>query len=295
MLRAPSTKDEYRRQELAGLLRTRRARISPAEVGLNVAPGSRRRTPGLRREDVAQLAGISSSLYTWLEQGRDIKTSRRVVDSISRVLKFDPTERRLFNELALHGGSEEAESFVHSGREPWMEQLLDSLVEVPAFIMDSRWDILHWNVAACAVVTDFSALSEKECNALWLMFMGPQFRRDLVDWETSAKAALARFRIDYGMHAGQKRFVELVDELLEASPEFRTWWSLHDLDAPIVRQTRRFNPEFGELVLDHVYLQFRHARDLTLTMFHADEENRARIRAAIRSYRERSQATPRHA
>jgi transcriptional regulator with XRE-family HTH domain len=284
MIRQPITKDDYRRQELAGLLRTRRARISPAEVGLPVMAASRRRTPGLRREDVAHLAGISASLYTWLEQSRDIKTSRRVVDSIARVLKLDATERRLLYELALRG-VEYTEAQVRTKIESWMQQFLDSLVEVPAFITDACWDIVAWNIAARAIVTDFEALPPEERNALWLMFMSPHFREDLQDaWEVLAQAVLARFRIDYSLHAGDARFVQLVEKLTASSAEFRAWWPRHDLQAPVTRQTRRVHPHFGEMLLDHAYLQFRHARDLSVTAYHSGEETRQRIRVAVEKF-----------
>lgn len=279
MVKNPSTRDEYRRQELAGLLRTRRARISLDDTGLPVVAGSRRRTPGLRREEVAQLAGISASLYTWLEQGRILKTSRRVVDGIARVLKLDKTERSLLVELAM-GGAGEAES--HAGAiDSWMYVLLESMDDVPAYITNSRWDIVAWNAAARAIIIDFEALPPEERNALWLMLTSKRFRTDLGEnWERMAQAVTARFRLDYARHASAPRFVELVQKLTERSAEFAQWWTRHDLQQPTVRETHRIHPQLGELVLGHVYLEFRHEPEFTLTVFPSDAATRSRIRKA---------------
>ena len=288
MAKSPSTRDEYRRQEMAALLRTRRARVSPVEAGVLLVPGSRRRTPGLRREEVAQLAGISVSLYTWLEQGRILKTSRRVLDGIARVLKLDDTERALLLELVL-GSGDETGARDRAEIDLWMRVLLDSLDDVPAYITDSRWDIVAWNTAARAVIIDFESLRPEDRNALWLMFASERFRRDLGEgWESAARAVTARFRLDYARHASASRFVELVERLTEKSPEFARWWNRHDLQPPTLRQSRRNHPEIGELVLGHVYLEFRHDPELTLTTFPSDEATRARIRRAASSLKARS-------
>lgn len=288
MVKSPSTRDEYRRLELAALLRNRRARVSPEQAGVVLVPGSRRRTPGLRREEVAQLAGISISLYTWLEQGRILKTSQRVLDGIARVLRLNGTERKLLLELAL-GNQGETGSRGKAEVDPWLRILLDSLDDVPAYITDSCWDILAWNSAARAVIVDFETLPPDERNALWLMFTSERFRNDLGEvWESAARAVTARFRFDYARHASASRFVELVERLTARSPEFAKWWSRHDLQQPQLRQTRRTHPELGEFVLGHVYLEFRHDPELTLTTFPSDEATRARIREAVRALNKRN-------
>ena len=211
------TKDEIRRQELSDFLRNRRGRIAPADVGLPAT--NRRRTPGLRREEVAQLAGVSATWYTWLEQKRPIGVSSGVLDSLARVLRLDPAERMQLFQLALRQPVLESLS-KRETVSPLIRRLLDQTDPIPAFVLGRRWDVLAWNRAALAFFFDFEQVPANERNTLWLIFTNSTLRSLLVDWRSRAQDTLARFRADYGRHAGDAHFVQLVERLKSVSPEF---------------------------------------------------------------------------
>jgi transcriptional regulator with XRE-family HTH domain len=243
------THDEIRRQELSDFLRTRRARISPNDIGVPVAP--RRRTPGLRREEVAQLAGMSATWYTWLEQKRPISVSRGVLDNLARVLQLNPVERIQLFRLARR------EPVIDSvpQREtvsPRLQRILDQTDTMPAFVMGRRWDILGWNRAARALLLDFEQVPPDERNLVWLIFTHPVLRSLFVEWSTRAQDALARFRADYGRYAGDSHFVQLVNRLNAVSPEFAQWWSRHDV-LPLTEGCLQYNhPLVGRMIVDQV-------------------------------------------
>jgi len=243
------TRDEIRRQELSDFLRTRRARISPADIGVPVAP--RRRTPGLRREEVAQLAGMSATWYTWLEQKRPISVSRGILDNLARVLQLNPVERIQLFRLACR------EPIIDSmpQREavsPRLQRILDQTDTMPAFVMGRRWDVLGWNRAARALLLDFEQVPPDERNLVWLIFTHPALRSLFVEWSTRAQDALARFRADYGRYAGDSQFVQLVDRLNAVSPEFAQWWSRHDV-LPLTEGCLQYNhPLVGRMIVDHI-------------------------------------------
>jgi len=243
------TRDEIRRQELSDFLRTRRARISPTDIGVPAAP--RRRTPGLRREEVAQLAGMSATWYTWLEQKRPISVSRGILDNLARVLQLNPVERVQLFRLARR------EPIVDSmpQREtvsPRLQRILDQTDTMPAFVMGRRWDVLGWNRAARALLLDFEQIPPDERNLVWLIFTHPALRSLFVEWSTRAQDALARFRADYGRYAGDSHFVQLVNRLNAVSPEFAQWWSRHDV-LPLTEGCLQYNhPLVGRMVVDHI-------------------------------------------
>jgi transcriptional regulator with XRE-family HTH domain len=190
--------DEIRRQELSDFLRSRRARVSPADVGLSAS--SRRRTAGLRREEVAQLAGISVTWYTWLEQKRPIKVSSGTLDNLARVLRLDSVERIQLFQLALRQPVVD----IACQREtvsPLLQRMLDQTA-MPAFVLGRRWDVLAWNLSARAFLLDFLRVSADERNLVWLYFTDRALRSLMVDWPTRAQAVIALFRCDYGRHAG---------------------------------------------------------------------------------------------
>src|SRR3954453_1641081 len=153
--------DEIRRQELSNFLRTRRARISPTVAGLTAV--SRRRTPGLRREEVAHLAGISVTWYTWLEQKRPISVSRGTLDNLARVLQLDPIERTQLFQLALRQPVVDSAS-QHATVSPRFQRMLDHNASMPSFVIGRRWDVLAWNQAAQAFFFDFEQVPAEERN-----------------------------------------------------------------------------------------------------------------------------------
>jgi transcriptional regulator with XRE-family HTH domain len=256
------TPDEIRRQELSNFLRTRRARLAPAELGLPAA--SRRRTPGLRREEVAQSAGMSVTWYTWLEQARPISISAEMLDNIARVLRLDGIERIQLFQLALRDPALDSKP-KRQRISPLLKQMLDQIEHLPAFILGARWDVLEWNLAAGAFF-GFSHIPAADRNFVWLFFTHSTLRSLIVDWPTRARDVLARFRVRYGRHAGDKSFVQLVERLKSISAEFAQWWPRHDV-LPLSEGLARYNhPLVGRLQLQHVSFSVMDDPELTLTI-----------------------------
>jgi len=242
---------DERRQQLAEFLRIRRARLSPVEVG--IPAGGRRRAPGLRREEVAQIAGVSTDWYTWLEQGRPINVSEQVLESLARALRLNPAE---VDYLFLLADTHSRTPFVEQIT-PTLRTLLDLQGPVPAYIMGYRWDILAWNSATTVLYGDFGAVPPETRNGLWFIFAEPQLRATLVNWEVHAQRSLAQFRVNYGAYSGDPRFRELVSQLSERSAEFREWWPRHDVHdrTPVQKEYR--HPVLGSLHFEqttlHIY------------------------------------------
>src|SRR3954454_2249881 len=184
---------DRRRDELADFLRNRRASLTPDDVGL--PNGGRRRTPGLRREEVAQLAGVGATWYTWLEQGRDVRASLEVLEAISSALRLTRAERA---HLILLGRGEEAppcKSPVERASAS-LRRLIANLGTNPAYIIGRRWDYLAWNDAATALLGDFGALPRSARNHVWQTFMAPRRRALFTDWELTYPLLVAKFRAD---------------------------------------------------------------------------------------------------
>jgi transcriptional regulator with XRE-family HTH domain len=273
------TRNEIRRQELANFLRTRRARISAIDAGLPGAP--RRRTPGLRREEVAQLAGMSVTWYTWLEQARAISVSAEMLDNLARVLRLDGIERVQLFQLASREPVLDTKPKAQR-ISPLLKQLLDQMEELPAFILGPRWDVLRWNLAAGAFF-GFPEITAEERNLVWLVFTNPGFHSLIVDWPARARDVLARFRVSYGRHAGDKHFVQLVDRLRVASAEFGEWWPRHDV-LPQSEGLKRYNHRLvGRLQLQHISFAVMDDPELLLTIMAPapTADSRAKLRQLI--------------
>lgn len=275
--------EHNRAKQLGQFLQTRRARLTPEQAGLE--PGGRRRTPGLRRSEVAYLAGVSVDWYTWLEQGREINVSAQVLESVSRALRLDDNERRHLYILAT--GYEPT-----AGREPQREvspllqSLLDRQGECPAFVSNSRWDIVGWNRAACAVLGDYGLMSDRERNSLWRLFTSDDTRAMFRDgWEKSARRRLAQFRANYGRFVGDPWWSGMIEELKAASPEFREWWPQHEvLDAPEGYKTI-YHPEVGALNFDHLSFSVIDSTDLQLTVnLPLDQATADKLKKLLKSY-----------
>ena len=208
---------ERRRAELADFLRRRRESIKPEDVGLR--GGGRRRTPGLRREEVAQLAGVGATWFTWLEQGRDVRASLEVLEALAGALRLTPAER---THLILLGRGEEAPVCKPPAERasPSIRRLVQSLGPNPAYVIGRRWDYLAWNEAACALFGEFAAIPKPARNHLWQIFMDRSRRETLVDWEPSARLAVAKFRADTARHLGDSSFEELINALRQSSLDF---------------------------------------------------------------------------
>jgi transcriptional regulator with XRE-family HTH domain len=244
---------EERRQEIANFLRSRRARLQPEQVGL--PRGSRRRTPGLRREEVAALAGVSTEWYTWLEQARDVRPSEAVLQRIAAALRLEPGEAHHLLTLAgydrndlRNGGSPP------TTLSPPVQRLLDQLEPCPAWVFGERWDILGWNRAATVIWGDLGALQGIERNAMYQSFMSPRLRRMLVDWEAHARSMVAKLRLAHARHVDDAWFNELIQVLRENSAEFAAFWGAHDVQLPRTGVKVYEHPEAGRLAFDYLHL-----------------------------------------
>ena len=238
--------EQERRTQLADFLQTRRARLEPAQVGL--PKGSRRRVPGLRREEVAELADIGVTWYTWLEQARPVNVSPQTLEQLAQALHLDPQEREHLFLLAGQSPplpSPSGELITASQR-----QVLDSLEPNPAYITSLRWDVLAWNRTASLVFGDFELKSLPERNLMWLTFTEQAMRQLFMNWTGFARCLLLHFRADYGRSTGDPRWAELVAALQRVSPEFREWWSCHDVARPLDWQKELDHPVLGKLLLD---------------------------------------------
>ncbi|KRR16235.1 hypothetical protein CQ14_27650 [Bradyrhizobium lablabi] len=266
------------RQELADFLKSRRARLIPADVDLPVT--KRRRTPGLRREEVAHLAGVGLTWYTWLEQGRAIEVSSYFLEQIARALRLDREERaHLFvlanNRAALAGN---AGSFAVA---PAHQRML-ACFEGPAYIATANLDVLAWNETLNAVFGDLSLVPAENRNMLWLMFADPAQRASIPNWAEAARAMLARFRIEYGRHQGDERFNQLIQRLCAVSSEFLAWWPQHDVTIKPEGPKRFSSPLVGEMELEQTTLLLEGAVGTRLVVYApANSESAARI-AALR-------------
>jgi transcriptional regulator with XRE-family HTH domain len=265
-----------RSQEVASLLRSRRERLHPSDVGLPA--GERRRARGLRREEVAQLASVSVTYYTFLEQGRDIRPSRPVLDALADALRMTPAERDLLHDL-VHGEPPAAD-----GPEKLpaaVADLVDRLDPHPAYVKGRRWDILAANRAARVLWTDWPARPTAERNMVWWTFLDPAARSVFVEWEAEASEMLGRFRAAAARHAGDPAFAELTERLLDGSPEARAWWPRHDV-APIGSGIKRLrHPALGELTLEHVVLQLADDPEQKLVSYSASPDDEPRIAALL--------------
>lgn len=265
--------------ELGDLLRSRRERLQPADVGL--PPGARRRTRGLRREEVAALAAISPTYYTFLEQGRELTPSRQVLDALAAALLMDATERAHLHQL-VHGTA--------PAPAPTAETLADGVTDLverqdpyPTYVSGRYWDVLAANRAACALWTDWPALPDSCRNMLWWTFTDPAARTVLVEWEQEAAALLGRLRTAAARNPDDPGFAALVERLHTASPEVRAWWPRHDV-SPIGSGTKLLrHPVLGELTLRHVVLTVADDPEQKFVTFSAGDDELARIHQLIRS------------
>lgn len=239
-----------RLDELAQFLRTRRARISPEQVGLpNVG---RRRTPGLRRGEVAQLSGVSVDWYTWLEQARNIQVSAQVLENIARALQLDSNERNHLFLLALQQLPADLTP-VENTISLTLQNFLDLQGTSPAYVTDQRLNIVAWNKVASLIYGDYGAMSTRERNTVWRTFTSRYVRELLQEnWETHARHRLARFRANYGKFVGDPWWMELIGDLNQVSAEFKAWWPQHNvLNGPEGKKINR-HPTAGLLVFEQI-------------------------------------------
>src|SRR3954451_14030681 len=229
------TYSKARRDELASFLRTRRERVTPAEVGL--APGMRRRTPGLRREEVAQLAGVGVTWYTWLEQGRPINASVQVLDAIALVLKLGPSERWHLYRLAEVPGVPTPRSTETVPSE--VVAVLDAIDPSPAGVYNGKYDLLACNESYAALFPGLVDATGMERNALWQIYGFPGRIAPVTDTEVCA-GMVATLRANYANHLGEPDWVELIDALCAVNPDFAHLWAEHPIRDPGPPVTKAF-------------------------------------------------------
>jgi transcriptional regulator with XRE-family HTH domain len=238
--------DEIRRNELAAFLRNRRERIAPEQVG--VVPIGRRRTPGLRREEVAQLAGVGVTWYTWLEQGRDIKVSDQVLEAIARTLMLDRDEHaHLFN---LAGSVDQQVISGCAAVSRSLRAMITQLEPYPASVVNAKYDLIAYNRTYGRLIDDLDALPQQDRTCMWLCFTDPAWRKALLDWEDGAARMVANMRWLMADHVAEPSWKSLVKRLRAASPEFAELWERHEV-ASIENKTKRvLNPLVGELRME---------------------------------------------
>jgi transcriptional regulator with XRE-family HTH domain len=260
---------ERRRAELADFLRRRRAGITPEEVGL--PGGGRRRTPGLRREEVAQLAGVGATWYTWLEQGRDVRASLDVFEAISRALRLTPAERI---HLILLGRGEEAPPCPGPVERvsPTVKRLIQGLGGTAAYVLGRRWDYLAWNDPAVAVFGDFGKLPREERNHAWQTFTNPDRRELLTDWDKSSRLLVAKFRADSARHLGDPSFEQLIEALRNASSEFCKAWKRHEVARSGEGRKTLMHPDVGKLVFEHAVFHPQDEPEQRLILYSPTDE-----------------------
>jgi transcriptional regulator with XRE-family HTH domain len=262
---------DTRRKELGQFLQALRQRYAPETFGFPA--GSRRRTSGLRREEVAQLAGISPTWYTWIEQGREVNVSADVLDRLAQTLKFSRSERAYLFEMAGRRDPQAAEPDDDAAPAVLIGLLAD--IAVPAYIMGRTWDVLAWNPPAAALFVGWldqapAALAPPP-NLLRFVFLRPETRRFLVDWEIRARRITAEFRADCRSRLEEPIVQRLVDELTQASPEFSSFWKQHDV---LERQggQRAFNhPRRGLITFQQVTLRPVEQEQLKLVLLKPDQ------------------------
>jgi transcriptional regulator with XRE-family HTH domain len=261
-----------RRAELSEFLRSRRARLKPQDVGLPDF-GRHRRVPGLRREELAQLAGVSVAYYTRLEQGNGRNVSVEVLDSIARALRLDDAEQAHLIHLAK--GKQHKKRALGRTQQvrPALTQLLDMMEGVPAYIYGRRSEILAWNRMAAAVFGDWSELPAQDRNWARLVFLRPDYRDLFVDWEQKAIDVVCGLRMDAGCYPDDPRLSALIGELSVKSPDFRRLWARHDVKEKSHGVKRLHHPLVGELSLRYETFTMPVDGDQSMVAYHAEPDS----------------------
>jgi transcriptional regulator with XRE-family HTH domain len=268
------------RRELGVFLRSRRERIQPDEVGF--APGGRRRTPGLRREEVALLAGVGVTWYTWLEQGRDINVSAQVLEAVANTLRLDRQERNhLFTLAGVQLGPVRGECVVMPES---VQKTLDAVSPYPALVLNARYDILAFNEAYCRVVLELREIPVEERNMLWLSFMPHQWRCSFVESESMKLHMVAGFRAAMADHLGEPAWQDLTEQLCAGSELFAELWKRYEVAAPSNRIKVLENATVGVLRIEPVNMWLSQLGQIRATVYTAaDEDTEAKLRVLVPS------------
>jgi len=264
--------------QLGNYLRDRRAKLDPAALGFSTA---RRRTPGLRREEVAQRANVSATWYTWLEQGRGGAPSADVLDRIAHALLMTEVEREHLFLLGL-GRPPGVRYRAVEGVTPRLQRVLDSMEYSPAIVKTPSWDIVAWNRAASAVLTDYGSLPARERNVLRMMFCDPRVRAAQLDWESVARFVVATFRADATRAGATQDIAAFAEELSRLSPEFAAMWRDHDVRAYGEGIKSLRHPVAGLISMEYSVFAVDGRTDLGMVVYNpATPEDAARVRALV--------------
>ncbi|OKI00896.1 transcriptional regulator [Streptomyces sp. CB02923] len=257
------------RTELSEFLRSRRARLRPEDVGL-AHYGGRRRVPGLRREELAQLAGVSVAYYIRLEQGRGRNVSTAVLDSIADVLRLTRAERSHLTHLVRPASPRLRPALWPQRMRPAFQDLIDAMDGVPAYVVGRRLDILGWNRLARALLGDFAAMPPEERNMARQLFLAPATRELYADWEEKAAHIVAHLRRDVGRFPEDPKLCTMIDELSATSADFRRIWAAHDVQDKGFGRKRLSHPLVGPLSLAYETLTLPADPDQQLVTYHAE-------------------------
>ena len=265
---------------LGNYLKDRRARLDPTAFGF---PLKRRRTPGLRREEVAQRANVSATWYTWLEQGRGGAPSADVLDRIARAMMLTDVEREHLFLLGL-GRPPEVRYHAPEGISPRLQRVLDTLEYSPAFIRTATWDVIAWNRAAAAVLTDYSTLPDGQRNVLRMMFRDSRVRAAQPNWQSVARYVVASFRADVARAGAARNVQSLVDELCATSPEFAAMWRDNDVQGHGDGVKVLHHPIAGPLSMEFSAFAVDGRPDLNMVIYNpATPAGADKIRALLKS------------
>jgi transcriptional regulator with XRE-family HTH domain len=265
--RAAST---ARRTELAAFLRSRRERIQPEDVGLPV--GARRRTAGLRREEVAQLAGVGVTWYTWLEQGRQINASVQVLDAIATTLRLDAVERaHLFRLADLPGAATTATDCGDCALPPEVQQILDA-IKYPACVLTERFDAIAWNKVYAGLFPGIAEAGPGERNTLIVNLIGPSCCSPLQDPGAHCLALVGQLRAAYGRHLGDPAWTHFIRRLEAISPLFAEAWASHDVAQPTSHTKRFRHPTVGEITTTSTSFAVTAMPSARLVVYTPDDE-----------------------
>jgi hypothetical protein len=255
--------------EFGEFLKAMRSRLSPEDAGAGPTSGARR-VPGLRREEVARLAGVSTDYYVRLEQGRNIHPSRTVLDAVSRALRLDSSEHAHMVDLLENcAGSAKSTAPAVQGVRPALRQLLDAVGDLPAMVLGRRSDVLAGNRMAFLLFADFPALPAAERNLTRWLILDPAARDLFRDWKTVAAEAAGALRVDVGRHPNDAQANQLVGELAVHSEHFRQWWAGHRVATRSAGSVRLHHPAVGDLELNFENLVLPDDPDQTLRVYSA--------------------------
>jgi transcriptional regulator with XRE-family HTH domain len=267
---ATTTASTARRTELAAFLRARRERISPEDVGL--PPGARRRTAGLRREELAQLAGVGVTWYTWLEQGRPINASVQVLDAIATTLRLDAIERaHLFRLADLPGAAAAAVDCGDCPLPPEVQQVLDA-IKVPACVLTERFDVIAWNEVYAALFPGIAEAPPGERNTLLVNLTGPPCCSPLQDPATQHLALVGQLRAAYGRHVGDPAWTHFIRRLEAVSPAFAEAWASHEVAQPTSHTKRFRHPTAGPVTATSTSFAVTAVPGARLVVYTPDDE-----------------------